>query len=773
MVGNAIPANATTAILLSNPDPSTYGQSVTITATLTTGAGTGSLTGNVTFLDGTTVLQVVHVVASSIPNTYTATYSTPVLSVGLHTLTATYGGDSGHLPIPADPSNPIDVPTATQVVNEATATSLSSSANPAALGGSVTLTAKVAISGGGGVALDGTVSFFDGSTLLGIVAIDVNGMAAVTTSSLASGTHSITASYSGDSSKYILASTSAAFRQDVQAASTTVVTSSVNPSTYGTPVTFVATVTSSSGIAPTGVVTFLDGGTQIGTATLAGTSGAGTFTTSSLTAGTHAITVSYPGDPNSGPGTSAPIIQVVNLTATSTGLGANPNPGIAGKAVVLTAVVKPAAGAAIVTGNVTFSDGATALGAAKVGAGGAATLSATLAPGPHAIVATYSGDANDTGSASTAMPLAVNLATTAVTVSSSASPATVLAPITFTATVTGNGGIPTGAVTFMADGASAGTATLGTNGTATFSDANLAVGSHNITVTYAGDANDAASASAALTQPVQAIATSTSLGSSTTGGTTPQLFLVATISGGSGPVPTGTVTFTNGSQVIGAATLDETGVGTFVPDLAPSNYNIVANYGGDAVHSPSSSSAIKVTGSPTGFGIVITPPTVTLQTSQNAIVTINVSSNNGFTDTVDLGCGALPSGVNCHFSSNSVTLKAGAAQSIQLTIDTNAPLNGGDTAMKSTPGARGFSLAGLFAPAAFFLGLVLWRFRKRHAILFAAMLALLLSGSFLVTGCGGFSQSTAAPGTYTIQVTGVGQASNITHYQDITLTITK
>jgi hypothetical protein len=42
----------------------------------------------------------------------------------------------------------------------------------------------------------------------------------------------------------------------------------------------------------------------------------------------------------------------------------------------------------------------------------------------------------------------------------------------------------------------------------------------------------------------------------------------------------------------------------------------------------------------------------------------------------------------------------------------------------------------------------------------------------LVTGCSGFSQSTAAPGTYVIQVTGVGVNSNITHYQNVTLTIT-
>ena len=93
--------------------------------------------------------------------------------------------------------------------------------------------------------------------------------------------------------------------------------------------------------------------------------------------------------------------------------------------------------------------------------------------------------------------------------------------------------------------------------------------------------------------------------------------------------------------------------------------------------------------------------------------------------------------------------------------------------MNSGTDRRGVSLAGLFAPAGLLFGLVFWRFRKRNAAMFAAMLALFLSGAFLVTGCGGFTQSTAAPGTYTIQVTGIGTGSNLTHYQTITLTITK
>jgi hypothetical protein len=54
------------------------------------------------------------------------------------------------------------------------------------------------------------------------------------------------------------------------------------------------------------------------------------------------------------------------------------------------------------------------------------------------------------------------------------------------------------------------------------------------------------------------------------------------------------------------------------------------------------------------------------------------------------------------------------------------------------------------------------------------LLVLILSGAaLLATGCGGFTQNTAAPGTYTFQVVGVGANSNVTEFQNVTLTITK
>ena len=100
-------------------------------------------------------------------------------------------------------------------------------------------------------------------------------------------------------------------------ATTTSLSSSANPSTAGASVTFTATVT---GNAPTGSVTFTDGGSAISGCAAVVLSGSGNTrtaqcTTSSLAAGTHSIVAAYNGDTANAPSTSATLSQVVNSTS--------------------------------------------------------------------------------------------------------------------------------------------------------------------------------------------------------------------------------------------------------------------------------------------------------------------------------------------------------------------------------------------------------------------------------------------------------------------------
>lgn len=119
-------------------------------------------------------------------------------------------------------------------------TSVVASPNPGVIGQQVTLTATVTT---GAFLAQGQVQFFDGATSLGTGFVG-GGLAFFTTSSLALGPHSITAQFIGPDPNN-LGSTSPPLSLTInQAATTTSVSSSVNPSTVGQTVTFTATAAS-------------------------------------------------------------------------------------------------------------------------------------------------------------------------------------------------------------------------------------------------------------------------------------------------------------------------------------------------------------------------------------------------------------------------------------------------------------------------------------------------------------------------------------------------
>ena len=97
-----------------------------------------------------------------------------------------------------------------------------------------------------------------------------------------------------------------------QVGTTTALSSSQNPSSFGQPVQFAVKVT---GLSPTGSVSLFDGGTQVGTGTLA--AGTASFSISSLAVGSHSLTAQYSGDPNNAASTSAALIQTVNVPTDS------------------------------------------------------------------------------------------------------------------------------------------------------------------------------------------------------------------------------------------------------------------------------------------------------------------------------------------------------------------------------------------------------------------------------------------------------------------------
>jgi hypothetical protein len=375
------------------------------------------------------------------------------------------------------------------------ATTVGSSLNPSTYGQSVTFTATVTPSSGTGTPT-GSVSFKDAGTTLGSSALNASGVATFSTSSLAGGAHSITGVYSGDAT--FSGSTSAALAQTVNPASTTTtLTSSLNPSTFGTSVKFTATVSPATAI---GTVQFFDGTTSLGSAFLS--AGAASLSTATLSAGVHSITANYAGNANFLSSVSGAVSQTVNPANTTTTLSSSANPSALGQNVTFTAKVSPAAA----TGTVTFSDGSNPLGSASLSGGTASLSTSALAAGAHSITATYSGDANDSASTSLILTQTVNnLIATSTSLTSSPNPSVRGQNVTFTAAVVPSSGTgtPTGTVTFLNGSAVIGSSALNASGVATLVYSGLSAGTHSITAKYSGNANYSGSTSAVLSQMVR------------------------------------------------------------------------------------------------------------------------------------------------------------------------------------------------------------------------------------------------------------------------------
>ena len=173
--------------LSSSANPSVFGQSVVITASISAVApGAGTPTGTVAFSEGATNL------GSANPTNGQASLTLSALAIGSHSITASYAGDGNFNSSSS---------TLAQTVNKgSTATTLSSSANPSTLSQSVTFTATVNVVAPGAGTPTGSVTFNDGTNSLATVSLSSSGTATFTTSALAVNSHSITAVYSGDAS---------------------------------------------------------------------------------------------------------------------------------------------------------------------------------------------------------------------------------------------------------------------------------------------------------------------------------------------------------------------------------------------------------------------------------------------------------------------------------------------------------------------------------------------------------------------------------------------
>ena len=276
----------------------------------------------------------------------------------------------------------------------------------------------------------------------------------------------------------------------------TITADTPDPSAAGQAVTvnYNVTVNTPGAGTPTGNVTVSDGVNSC-TATVA----AGTCTITLTTVGARTLTAAYAGDANFNSSTSAGMAHTVSQASSTTAITAdNPDPSVVGQPVVVQyTVTSPAGGTP--TGNVTVSDGTVSCTATV--ATGQCSLTFTSV-GAKNLTATYAGDANFTGSTSSAATHTVNKADTTTTITADTpDPSTVGQSVTVSFSVIANApgaGSPTGNVT-VSDGVDSCTGTVAA-GTCSF--ALTTAGVRTLTATYAGDVNFNSTVSAGVAHTV-------------------------------------------------------------------------------------------------------------------------------------------------------------------------------------------------------------------------------------------------------------------------------
>ena len=423
-------------------------------------------------------------------------------------------------------------------------------------------------------------------------------------------------------------------------------------------------------------------------------------------------------------------------------------------------------GTAAPTAAVQFLEGSTVVGTGILGANGtlaSVTLNGVL-PGTHTYTAVYPGDA--------AYTVPLTLGTVGVTVIGVPSTTTVAATgtlvygaaTTLTATVAGSGGTPTGSVQFMDGGVNLGAAATLAGGTATLA-VNLATGSHTITTAYLGDStflpsNGATSAAATVIAKAQAApALAASATAINPGGTAVITVTVPAV--GSGAMPTGIVTLTDGSTSAGTGTLVAGKAAVTVTLATLGAHTTTATYSGDGNYLGGSGTvAVSVV---TPFALTVTPAALSLAPGAVSTVAVSLTPGGGFSGSAAVSCSSPVSYVVCVVAPTTLAVSGGIAAQGAMSLSV-APFV---SAQGSSPKQTGW--LALLLP----LGLAGLAGRRRgfgKGLLMTVLLAGLGAG---LSGCGSGAIAKLPPaGAQVVTVTATGMANGIAYTSTAQVTVT-
>jgi hypothetical protein len=494
------------------------------------------------------------------------------------------------------------------------------------------------------------------------------------------------------------------------------------------------------------------------------------------------------------------------ITGAPTGsVNASPEPSAVGSGFTITATVTPPAGSTVPpTGTIQFTIAGTPIGgpiplqpvagSTTFSSSTFVTINANNNPaGSYSITAAYSGDVNytaatfnnthivgTTNGTTTSLALCIgpsaNCPSTGVVTPPYVAVLNMVYGQTFNgnATVTKNDANPLTGTTSFTDNAvvlctlntSAGGTCPPTVGTG------LNAGQHNIVATYSGDPNHTGSTSPTVTINVTADTTTTNIA----GGPNPAVqgnpvTFTATVTGQFAP-PTGTVTFLNGSSVIGTATLTATGgitsAASFTTSTLPVGTDqITASYGSTLNFLASSSSPFAETITPQvapSFTLKVAPQAVDIGVGYTGAVNVTIVSNSGFNAPVNLSCGPLPNEAKCTFVNPTIQ----GAGTTTLFIATSAPHDCNNSQPYFLGSSGGFGLRSLALPA--MAGLIAFCLPGRRRWMRGLLMLAIAAGATQLSGCGHCTDLATRPGTYTFTVNAkTGGTSGQTQSQTVTI----
>jgi hypothetical protein len=828
-----------TTTTLAQPSSSTItaGGSVTLTATVVVGS-TPVTSGTVTFASGTTSIGAAQLNASGV-----ATLTTTTLPVGTDSITASFVGTANDAASNSTPAVTVTVNAATGPGVTLAPSNLSFGSTvvgtPAAAAQSVTLTNNgtspltiSAITATGDFALDPSTTCSTSNQ----VAAGGSCTVAVSFVPTAAGTRTGTVTISDNASggTQVIALTGAATAPGVTLAPSNL---SFGSTVVGTPAAAAQSVTlTNNGTSPLTISAItatgdfaLDPSTTCSTSNQVAAGGSCTVAVSFVptAAGTRTGTVTISDNASGG-------TQVIALTgaATAPGVTLAPSnlsfgstvvgtPAAAAQSVTLTNNgTSPLTISAITaTGDFAQDPSTTCSTSNQVAAGGSCTVAVSFVPtaaGTRTGTVTISDNASGGTQVIALTGAATAVAAAITTTTLTALPSTITAggSVTLTATVVvGSTPVTSGTVTFASGTTSIGAAQLNASGVATLTTTTLPVGTDSITASFVDTANDAASNSTpavtvtvnAATGPGAAAITTTTLTalpSTITAGS--GVTLTATVSVGTTPVTSGTVTFSSGSTSIGAAQLNSTGNAVLTTTILPTGSDsITASFVGTANDAASNSTPLTITvnaappATNASYFITASPTSLSIAQGQTGTTTLTLTPTGGYTGTLVLSCGNLPSYVTCTFSqggatNNTVTLgSSGQSGSVILTIQTNVAT----ARLEAMPAFRPASPQTPSSPLlpAMLIGwpgglagvVVAFKRRRKGAKqpvrLMPLCLLVLLTGAMAVglSGCGGSNMMTSTPmGVSTIVVTATsttssGQTSGASQSLPLTITISQ